>query len=124
MRHFVQYHKVADMGPYKAPKEGFLVLTDKASGLSRGDRVWLVAGEGNPIRYSLCCWFVVDNLEHLTVGKFHKRVIGTTGRHFTPFITINEMPWLPELKRTCGNFGFGLQHVTSPHLISALEQVV
>ena len=121
MRHFVQYHEVADMGPYMAPEEGFLVVTDKSSGLSRGDRVWLVTGEGNPCRYSLCCWFVVDNMEHLAVGKFHNRAIGTTGRHFTPFIPINDMPWLSELKRKCGNFGFGLQHITSPRLISALE---
>jgi len=121
MRHFVQYHKAADMGTYKPPDSGFIVLTNKRSEPRQGDRVSLVMGKGSPCRYSLCCSFVVDSVQRRATGRFRKQVLGSTGKHFTPFIPLNDMSWLPDLKRECGNFGFGPHHIKNHALINALE---
>jgi hypothetical protein len=44
------------------------------------------------------------------------------GHVFRPPITLNDEDWFPELRRSMGNFGLGLQEVKEQRVIEALKQ--
>jgi hypothetical protein len=124
MRHFVQYHNPDVMGhPYKPSHKNFGIVTDKFFKSLEGGTVWLVTSKGRPRRYYLCSSFIVDEVDRNNAGQFKNRATGSKGRDFDPFIEIGEMPWFPELLKVTGNFGLGLQSISSQAIIRGLEEV-
>ena len=117
MRHFLQYHNPDRMGYSCQELDGvtFWVVTRKMYILSRGDLVWLVGGEGKPRRFYLCEVFLSDQIERSKNPDFRFQIMGTKGVRFRPPVELTLLPWFAELKRSVGNFSFGLSEISSKY---------
>jgi hypothetical protein len=113
MRHFVQYHKRKERGPYA--KGQFKIVTGKLADSLVGDQVWIV--EGDPPCYYLCEAFVVEDVGAAVTGAKHYEVSGPTGWVIDPIVPIQSFEWFCELQRATGNFAFGLQRINDKSII-------
>ena len=124
MKDFVIYHN-----PDVFPKgimdvDPFAVFTDKTVSDVRGDRVWLLTGEGNPRTYFIRSYFFVDEIGSGAELGFKTKLTGSAGKAFDPMIELSDDDWFVDFKRALGNFAFGLQSVTDARFIEGLENAV
>ena len=109
---FVQYHKPQSM-VHGSPRLGrFWILTNKPWVRQRlpGRRVWLIAGEASPRRYTLRQTFIADEVRPSPVPGFEHLVSGGYGMRFQR-LRIDGEPWFREFQREQGNFAFGLSPI-------------
>jgi hypothetical protein len=74
-----------------------------------------------PRRYFLCSSFIVDDVKRDNAGRFRNRAVGSRGRDFD--IEIGNEPWFPELFKTTGHFGLGLQPIASKAIIEGFQKI-
>jgi hypothetical protein len=124
VRNFVQYHNTEKMGHECGEGEAdtFELLTDKGSHHLLGNRVWLIAGKGQPRRYFLCERFVVDEVVLDETGRFTWSVRGKRGEHFKPWLPLDSCPWFHGFRESQQNFSLGLREV-GPEYVAEFEEL-
>lgn len=120
MKDFVVYHNPKKMG-YPASKVDILsIVTNKSGSGAKGARVWLITGEGKPMRFSLRGIFTVDAVGLSDHPRFKIEVSGSAGRLFDPMLPIDREEWFPAFEHTQGNFAFGFQPIGVLHVVKGL----
>ncbi len=123
MRHFIAYHNTEKMGRSLRADEPLRLLTNKPINHLLQETVWFVVGEGAGGRqYSLGSVFRVAETGDVAEDGF-KRFASGPGHVFEPPVPINEMPWFPEMFRTTGHFGLGVQEIKDEVVIASLTQL-
>jgi hypothetical protein len=123
MKDFVVYHNPKKMG-YPASKVDVLsIVTNKSGSGAKGARVWLITGEGKPMRFSLRGIFTVDAVGLSDHPKYKIEVSGSAGRLFDPMPAIDQEEWFPAFKHTQGNFAFGFQPIGDLRVVKGLIEV-
>jgi hypothetical protein len=122
MQHFVQYHNTERMGgPYKhVPGDPYRIVTNKSIAGLKGNTVWLIAGEGRPRSYTLCCRFIADDVGDADNPHFRHYASGFEGATFAPPIPLNGLRWFEKLYNQTQNFSLGLMPV-SDEIVEGLE---
>jgi Domain of unknown function (DUF3883) len=130
MRHFLVYHNPDAMGyslnEDSAQEPVFSIVTNKPVRTLLGDRIWLITGEGRPRKYYLYETFIVDAIDRdkEKESPYTNKASGTEGQHFQPMIRLDDQPWFDALRRSQGNFAFGLQAIKDLLLINALSDAM
>lgn len=123
MKDFVVYHNPDSMGVDVRIVNPFVIVTNKPAGNDVvGRRVWLLTGEGRPRSFFLRSYFIVDQVETGVEG-FQTKLSGSNGRVYEPMIELDQQNWFDELKKTQGNFAFGVQPISDGRVIRGLEDV-
>lgn len=123
MKDFVVYHNAKRMGYPASQVDVLSIVTNKSAAGALGARVWLVTGEGKPMRFYLCGIFNVDSVGPSDHPKYKVQVSGTAGRLFDPLLPIDREEWFAEFKHTQGNFAFGFQPITDQGIVNGLEAI-
>ncbi|MDB4889969.1 MAG: hypothetical protein JWL61_1824 [Gemmatimonadetes bacterium] len=123
MKDFVVYHNAKRMGYPASQVNALSIVTNKSAAGAMGARVWLVTGEGKPMRFYLCGIFKVDLITLSDHPKLKIQVSGSAGALFDPLLPIDREEWFPEFKHTQGNFAFGFQAITDQRIVRGLEEV-
>lgn len=115
MNHFVQYHKRGDLNP----EEPANIETNKSVRMvAKGDRVWLIRGDGEPRRYALAVTFIVDRVVLTGEGN---QVWGSGEKWFERAVPIDkEAAWFQSLLETSANFSLGFLKVANPEILNGL----
>ena len=111
---------MGSLAPYESL---FRVVTDKQVSDVRGNRVWLITGEGHPRTFFLHSHFIVDEIERGSDAGYNTKLSGRAGSAFEPMIELNTEDWFPDFKRSQGNFGFGFQPIKDFRFVKGLEMV-
>jgi 5-methylcytosine-specific restriction protein A len=124
MRHYVLYSNEASGADIEWPEdfEGFQfgIVTKKRTNSSIiGSQIWLVRGHGSPTQFQASYSFTADSVEDREDGLSGSRVSGTSGIPFIPPITLNDLPWFAELRRSQFQ-SRGLSPVNSPEVVEGL----
>ena len=134
MKHLVQYHNVATQGPLAPVSRSrparaddyYEVGTNKHFRDLRGATVWCISGEGSPRSYHLEYVFAVDEVVVEGSGEdMNVSVRGHRGHAFRPHLPLGALPWFRDLRRSQGNFAFGLSSIRDEfvtHLEAFLPQ--
>lgn len=123
MKDFIVYHNPDSMGSSAGELTELSVVTNKPVSNIKGDRIWLLTGEGHPRRFYLCAWFIADHVDRGDDSEFGTLIRGSEGKLFRPMRELTSEEWFPDLKRSQGNFAFGLQTISDSRFVRALEQV-
>ncbi len=128
MKHLVQYHSVEAQGydfprnrssrrKQSPPDDYAQVATNKAVAHLHGSIVWCVSGRGAPRVYELRYVFLVDEVGSEGSGdSLQNFVRGRTRIVFDdpprlPPVTLTDLDWFKEFRRSQGNFAFGLNTI-------------
>ena len=111
LTHRISYHKAEKMGYSVDEADDFTVVTRKS--VQEGDRVWSIYGVGNPRRYYLAQTWIVDRIERSEQQGFETCASAREGLKFSPEIHLNALPWFRQFRESQGNFGFGLNSISS-----------
>lgn len=123
MRHFIAYHNTERMGRSLRDGEPLRLLTNKHVNHLCHNMIWFVTGEGLGARqYSLGSVFNVAEVGHAAEEGF-KRFATGPGHVFEPPVPIGESLWFPEVLRSTGHFGLGVQEVKDEAVIVGLIQL-
>jgi hypothetical protein len=88
-----------------------------------GSTVWLVSRRGQPAQFVLCDSFVVYEIRSNEPGPLKNVASGAEGYWFKRAVIIDQKPWFEELRRSAGNFRFGLQSIHPDEVIQGLEDL-
>ena len=123
MKDFLVYHNPDAMGVDVTKVNPLAIVTNKpVTDDVLGNRVWLLTASGKPRTFLLRSYFIVDQVE-TNVDGFQTKLSGATGRAFDPMIGLNHEKWFGDLKKSQGNFAFGLQRIQDERFIRGLEQL-
>jgi hypothetical protein len=123
MKDFLVYHNPDAMGVDVRKVNAFAIVTNKpVTDNVIGSRVWLLTASGKPRTFLLRSYFIVDQVDS-NVDGFQTRLSGTTGKVFEPMIELNHEHWFDALKKSQGNFAFGLQRIQNERFIGGLEKL-
>jgi hypothetical protein len=121
MKDFVVYHNPDVMGLSVEKVNGLSIVTDKKVNDIKGNRVWLITGEGTPRTFLLRSYFIVDRFE---IGDgYQTKLSGKDGKLFDPMLELNREEWFDDFKSSQGNFAFGLQRIKNDKYIYGLEDI-
>ena len=124
MSDYVVYHKAEKMG-YPALDIGNLAIyTKKPTDGTKGNRIWLIAGEGTPRKYFLRATFIINSVEPSDKPEFTTRVTGNDGQLLDPMPVLNTEPWLKGFIKEQGSFAFGFNRIDNAVAIEALRRVL
>jgi len=115
MRDYVVYHR-SESWQVPAHKDPHLEVVSRripAVGLI-GSRVWLLVGSRRPRQYHLFMAFEASKVIRRSAQKYRNGILGQRGKWFDPPIRVDGMPWFQSLRRSAGNFAFGLTEVRDP----------
>ncbi|MBK8302047.1 MAG: HNH endonuclease [Chloracidobacterium sp.] len=121
---FVVYHNPDVMGYSATAAQPLSVVTNKPAGSALGGRVWLITGQGNPRKYYVRSWFIVDDISSGKDRGFETRLTGTTGEVYDPLIPIEMGDWWDDFRKSQGNFAFGFSPIKSSETIKHLESLI
>ena len=124
MAEFICYHNPDSMGYPASEVRKYEIVTDKPVKNAMGSRVWLLTGEGHPRSFKLRGYFYVTDIEDAKEDGFETRLKGAEGRLFDPMLSLNDEEWFPALKKSQGNFAFGLQPLGEARFVRGLEELV
>ncbi|MEO7733556.1 MAG: hypothetical protein ABIY55_21515 [Kofleriaceae bacterium] len=123
MKDVLVYHNPDAMGyPASEVKEPVIVTNKRVGEDAKGDRIWLITGEGRPRRYFLRGWFTVSEVVSGEDDGFRTQVSGSKAHFFRPMREISDEVWLPDFRRSQGNFAFGYQVIGQPRFVRGLEK--
>lgn len=124
MKDFIVYHNPDSMGVDVKDVDALSIVSDKKVGDLYGSRVWLLTGQGSPRTFLLRSYFIVDHIERGAAAGFETKLSGKSGKIFDPMIELNAEEWFEGLKRSQGNFAFGLQRIKEERFILGLKNLV
>lgn len=124
MHDYVVYHKAEKMGYPALDVNCLTIYTNKPTGGTENGRVWLIAGEGKPRRYSLRATFLIGSVEASNNTDFTSQVTGTDGQLLDPMPLLDMEPWFPEFFKAQGHFAFGFNRITNPNVVDALKRIL
>lgn len=103
--------------------EPLRLLTNKHVNNLLLNTVWFITGEGAGTRhYSLGSVFCVAEVGEATEDGF-KRFASRPGHVFAPPVPVKDMEWFPEVLRSTGHFGLGVQEVKDEAVIVGLTRL-
>ena len=122
MKDYIAYHNPDKMRAPLAEFPPFLAVTNnKMADVQHGSRVWVLTGEGKPVRtFFLRSYFTVDEIGPGSYG-FKNELSGTRGKEFKPMVRLNDLEWFDDFKLTQGNFSRGFQEIIGTRFIKGLE---
>jgi hypothetical protein len=123
-RDYVVYHNPDVMGYSATGAKPLSIVTNKPVKSAIGKRVWLITGEGNPRKYYLRSWFIVDEISSGEKQGFETRLTGTEGEVFDPLVPIEEGEWWDNFRTSQGNFAFGFSAIKDAETIQHLELLI
>lgn len=124
MHDYVVYHKAEKMGYPALDIENLAIYTKKPTDGAKGNRVWLIAGEGSPRKYYLRATFLIGAVEPSDKPVFTSRVTGTDGQLLDPMPALNSEPWFPGFVAEQGRFAFGFNRIKNITAIEALRRIL
>jgi HNH endonuclease len=124
MRHYVLYSNEASGADSEWPEgfEGFqfgIITKKKISSSVIGSQIWFIRGHGSPTQFQASYSFTADCVEDREDGLPGSRVSGSSGLPFIPPVTLNDLPWFAELRRSQFQ-SRGLSPVNSPEVVEGL----
>ena len=123
MKDFLVYHNPDVMGVDVTNMSPLAIVTNKpVTDDVIGNRVWLLTASGRPRTFLLRSYFFVDQVDN-NVDGFLTKLSGASGKVFDPMIELNNEQWFRDLKKSQGNFAFGLQRIQEERFILGLEQL-
>jgi hypothetical protein len=122
MNDYLVYHIVERMG---GPVRQLCAVTNRrVSDEMVGSRIWIIQGEGgNPARFALGAWFVVDAIQRSGDADFEYEIVGRDGRILDTPIPLDDEPWFDAAYRRKKLFGHGLTKTQDVDLIEGLERL-
>ena len=116
MINYIQYHNSELMGI--SPKDfdysnGFGIRTKKTLKNVLNQRIWLIAGEGNPRKYYLVYWFIAEEINEENGDNFIK---GKNGFVFKEPILLNNYEWFPSFLEKLQNFSLGFRQLDNEYV--------
>jgi len=123
VKHFVQYHNVEKMDG--RPSESY-ILTKKSGKFVeevKGNKIWLISGDGRPRHYALCAFFIADEIRLTNESGYKYRISGKTGRLLVPEVPLDQQSWFRRFLAAQQNFSLGLREIGSP-FVEELERLV
>lgn len=124
MRDYVVYHKAEKMGYPALDIECLAIYTKKPTDGAKGNRIWLIAGEGSPRKYYLRATFLINSVEPSDKPEFTTRITGTDGQLLDPMPSLNEEPWFAGFVEEQGRFAFGFNQIKNTKAIDALRRIL
>ncbi len=124
MRDYVVYHKAEKMGYPALDIENLAIYTKKPTDGTKGNRVWLLAGEGSPRKYYLRATFLINSVEPSEKPAFTSRVTGTDGQLLEPMPSLNSEPWFSDFVEEQGRFAFGFNRIKNTTAVEALRRIL
>lgn len=124
MHDYVVYHKAEKMGYPALDIENLAIYTKKPTDGTKGNRVWLIAGEGAPRQYYLRATFLIGTIEPSDKPAFTSRVTGTDGQLLDPMPSLNSEPWFPSFVEEQGRFAFGFNRIKNTTAVEALRRIL
>jgi hypothetical protein len=127
-RHYVGYHRPQRMG-YGADEINRIGLyTNKHvdDNTMKGNVIWLITGEGNsPKTYYLYYWFIATHVEpDANRDDFGYTILGDGASGILiPPAELNNLDWFTNFRIGMGNFGLGLQPITTNDRMDA-DQII
>lgn len=123
MSHLIAYHNTEKMGRPLHDGEPLRLLTSKSVDRLLGNTVWFVTGAGSGEReYALGSVFRVSEVGDAADQGF-KHFASGSGHVFRPPVPLNDEKWFPDLLRSMGNFGLGVQETTDERVVSSLTRI-
>lgn len=123
MKDFLVYHNPDSMGVDVRKVDPFAIVTNKpVTDDIIGSRVWLLTASGRPRIFLLRSFFIVDQVD-ANVARFQTKLSAASGKVFDPMIELNNEQWFRDLKKSQGNFAFGLQRIQEKRFVLGLEQL-
>ena len=121
---FIVYNNTDTVGELfkKAPLSVF--TNKRVSENVLGGRVWLIAGSGQPRKFFLRSWFIIENVGSGAEHGFSTCLRGTEGQVFDPMIEIDPSEWFTQLKKDQGNFAFGFNPIKDAGAIAGFEGLI
>lgn len=111
MANYVVYHKAEKMGYPALDIHNLAIYTKKPTNGKKGNRIWLIAGEGTPRKYYLRATFAIGNVEPSDNPAFTTRVTGTDGQLLDPMPLLSGEVWFPDFVEEQGRFAFGFNQI-------------
>lgn len=100
------------------------IYTKKPTDGIKGNRIWLIAGEGHPRKYFLRATFIINSVAPSKNPEFTTRVIGTDGQLLDPMPLLNSELWFPDFVKEQGRFAFGFNRINNVMAIEALRSIL
>jgi hypothetical protein len=123
MRHFIAYHNTEKMGRRLHEGQPLGLVTNKPVEQLLHNTVWFITGESSsPRQYCLGSVFRVAEVGDTGEDEFAHYASGP-GHAFELPIPVNDLEWFPEVFRSTGHFGLGVQEVKDEAVIAALIQL-
>lgn len=124
MLDYVVYHKAEVMGYEVIDVDNLAIYTKKSTTGVIGNRVWLIAGEGNPRKYKLRAMFIISAIEVSDKLTFKSKVTGKAGQLLNPMPILNTEPWFPAFVEEQGRFAFGFNQIKNTVAIERLRAIL
>lgn len=124
MSDYVVYHKAEKMGYPALDIHNLAIYTKKPTDGKKGNRIWLIAGEGSPRKYYLRATFLIGNVEPSDKPAFTARVTGTDGQLLDPMPLLNDEPWFPSFVEEQGRFAFGFNQIKNAAAQEGLRAIL
>ncbi|MEQ1773266.1 MAG: hypothetical protein ABL891_05715 [Burkholderiales bacterium] len=124
MADYVVYHKAEKMGYPALDIHNLAIYTSKPTDGKKGNRIWVIAGEGSPRKYYLRATFLIGNVESSDKRDFTTRVTGTDGQLFDPMPLLNGEAWLPGFVEKQGRFAFGFNQIKNTATEDGLRAIL
>jgi hypothetical protein len=75
-----------------------------------------------PRRYFLRGWFIASEIESGDDEGYRWRISGQEAHFVTPMVDITSKTWFLDLRRSQGNFAFGLQAIRDTRFVRGLNR--
>lgn len=115
---YVQYHNSDARGKLNKNRSNYFgISTKKRISSLVGSRIWLISGRGNPKKYYLEFWFIVDDVKSLAEDtEFKFFVTGKQGKSFKSAILLNKFSWFKDFLKSQQNFSMGLRKIEKKYV--------
>ncbi len=124
MHDYVVYHKAEKMGYPALDINNLAIYTKKPTDGTKGNRIWLIAGEGKPRKYFLRATFIINSVVPSDKPEFTTRVTGTDGQLLDPMPPLKSEPWFSDFVEEQGRFAFGFNRINNATATESLRKIL
>ena len=129
MKHFIAYHSTEGMGYELHFDSDYRFHTSNPETVlkrSIGERLWIITGtyeHGRTKTFRLLAYYTPTKVEPSDRKGFDFQIVGRKGKEFSNPPVLNEREWFKELKKSLGNFSFGVREIHSQDATSGLRSL-